>query len=62
MKTLKEFSVANPQLYIVHDRQLKNGDLKNWDDDISITDTNTKKVFYFKRKSAYKFGLAEKAN
>lgn len=62
MKTLKEFSIANPQLYIVHDRQLKNGDLKNWSDEISITDNRTKKVYYFKRKSAHKFGLAEKAN
>lgn len=62
MKTLKEFSTSNPQLYVVHDRQLKNGDLKSWSDDISITDRKNNKVYYFKRKSAYKFGLAEKAD
>ena len=60
MATLKEISQSNPSTYTVIDSQVRRGNIKNWDDTIEIIFNHKSK--FVQRKSAYKFGLAEKAN
>ena len=59
MKTLKEISASNPSTYRVIDYQVRKGDVKNWSDRIEIIVDGKSK--FCTRKSAYKYGLAEKA-
>jgi hypothetical protein len=59
MATLKEISQSNPSTYKVNDRELRNGNVKTWSDEIEIVINGKSK--FCKRRSAYKFGLAESA-
>ena len=60
MKTLKEISAMSPSQCRVIDFAEMKGKLKSWDDTIQIIiDGKTKN---YKRRSAYKFGLASKAD
>ena len=60
MKTLKEISRLNPSLYRVIDNVvLRDKQPKGWGDKIEIIINGKSK--FVTRRSAYKFGLAEKA-
>ena len=61
MKTLKEFSAANPSTYRVIDSNEQRGNILSWDDKIEIYCYETKKHYNFKRRAAYNKGLASKA-
>ena len=58
MKSLKQISASNPSTYVVIDFQVRKGDIKNWNDKIEIIFDGKSK--FCTRRSAYKFGLAEK--
>ena len=58
MPTLKEISGRNPYTYRVNDLQVRKGELKDWSDKIEIIVDGKSK--YCNRRSAYKYGLAEK--
>ena len=58
MPTLKKISARNPSTYRVNDLQVKKGDIKDWSDKIEIIVDGKSK--YCTRRSAYKYGLAEK--
>mgnify|MGYP003620927180 CR=1 FL=1 len=58
MPTLKEISAKNPSTYRLNDLQVKRGDIKDWSDKIEIIVDGKSK--YCTRRSAYKYGLAEK--
>lgn len=59
MKTLKEISASNPSTYRVIDSQVRKGEIKTWSDKIEIIFDGKSK--FCTRRSAYKYGLAEKA-
>lgn len=61
MKTLKEFSAANPSTYRVIDSNEQRGNILSWDDRIEIICHATRKSYSFKRRAAYNKGLASKA-
>ena len=58
MPTLKKISGRNPYTYRVNDLQVRKGELKDWSDKIEIIVDGKSK--YYTRRSAYKYGLAEK--
>ncbi len=58
MPTLKEISTNNPSTYRVIDFQVRKGEIKDWRDKIEIIVDGKSK--YCTRRSAYKYGLAEK--
>ena len=58
MPTLKEISAKNPSTYRLNDLQVKRGDIKDWSDKIEIIVDGKSK--HYTRRSAYKYGLAEK--
>lgn len=60
MATLKEISSLNPSSYRAIDRQVLKCEIKDWSDQIEIIYNGKSK--FVTRKSAYKYGLAEKAN
>jgi len=59
MKTLKELSASNPSTYKVIDFQVRKGEVKEWNDKIEIIVDGESK--FCTRRSAHKYGLAEKA-
>jgi hypothetical protein len=57
--TLKEISSKNPSTYKVIDMAIIKGEVKSWSDKIEIIIGHKSK--FVTRKSAYKFGLCERA-
>jgi len=57
--TLKEISNQNPSNYKVIDTAIRKGEVKTWSDKIEIIIGHKSK--FVTRKSAYKFGLCERA-
>lgn len=62
MPTLKEISAMYPGDYRVDDNEERRGDLRSWDDRITIYLRKLNKYKTVTRRSAYKYGLASKAH